>query len=195
MMGWAAIEDFPCLEDRTRTPWRPDGLCSGRGQWLPVLFRMGRATDCREDASPSLPCHRCSGCTSPCGHAPCWWDHPHTPSTTSWACGDCTTNFSVGGCVVAGRGCVPRRPTSNSILPPKVENEVVSRPVPRESSPSRAGANLRTLPAGGGRDASGSRCLIDRPAWVAVRSRVIGQAGLAGAVRVHHVDLCWLSRS
>jgi hypothetical protein len=139
MMGWAAIEDFPCLEDRTSTPWRPDGLCSGRGQWLPVLFRMGRATDCREDASPSLPCHRCSGCTSPCGHAPCWWDRPHTPSTTSWACGDCTTNFSVGGCVVAGRGCVPRRPTSNSILPPKVENEVVSRPVPRESSPSRAG--------------------------------------------------------
>ena len=38
---------------------------------------------------------------------------------------------------------------------------------------------------GNKRDAASVR----RPAWVSVQRRVIGQAGLARAVRVHHVDL------
>ena len=68
----AAIGDFPFPADRTSTLWHPGDQCSVRSQWLPVRFRKGRATDCREDATPSYPGHRCSGCMPLCGRAPCW---------------------------------------------------------------------------------------------------------------------------
>ena len=84
---------------------RDDGL--GRYRRLPMPRRQNkhplasrrpvlRARSMASCSVPNGPCHRlsgrhepftafhrCSGCTSPCGHAPCWWDRPHTPSRSS----------------------------------------------------------------------------------------------------------------